>query len=326
MNNKLNWAIVGTGNIAQKFASQFDHTAANLFSVVSRSSEKAKDFAQEYSIIKTHDSFDSLLDDPLVDIVYIATPHNSHYNYIYKALHKNKHVVCEKVITLNSKQLNQLIEIANKNNLYLFEAMTIHYMPVYSDIKNWIQTQNLGPLKMIQANFGSFKEYDQRYFFKKDLAGGALFDIGVYALNFVRFFLSEQPHEILTTAYINDYGVDESSVISLKNKNNELANISLTFRAKMPKVAIVAYEYGYFTFNEYPSSDNVVFTLPNGEQKVFSSGDSANRLSYEVSTISKIISTKASNPYITLTRDVLEIMDKVRATWGLTYDAEEIFE
>ena len=254
MSEKLNWAIVGTGGIANEFASQFDTTFSNLVSVVSRSQEKANDFAVKHNIPNALSNYEDLLADDLIDIIYIATPHNKHYEYIFKALKHNKHVFCEKVIVLNNKQLSQLIDLANQKKLYLFEAMTIHYMPVYDEIATWIQKQDLGPLKMIQANFGSYKNYDDRYFFKKELAGGALFDIGVYALNFVRFFLSEKPNEIQSNVVINEYGVDESSVIILKNSKKELASIALTFRAKMPKVGIVAYEKGYFTFEEYPSS------------------------------------------------------------------------
>lgn len=325
MKQKLNWAIVGSGNIANDFAQQFDSTAANLVSVVSRSPEKSQQFAASHNIPMSHADFDALIDDPQIDVIYIATPHNSHYPFIYQALSKHKHVVCEKVITLNNRQLTQLVELAQANKVYLFEAMTIHYMPVYADIKNWITSQDLGPLKMIQANFGSFKGYDERYYFDKTLAGGALFDIGVYALNFVRFFLSEQPHEVLTTAYINEFGVDESSVIALKNSANELATVSLTFRAKMPKVGILAYEHGYFTFTDYPSADTVTFTSTDGQQQSFNKGDASQRLAYEVRTISDIINNNAPNPYISYTQDVLAIMDKVRDTWGLSYDNEETF-
>lgn len=325
MTKKLNWGIIGTGGIANEFASQFDEDFANLASVVSRSQTNADAFADKYNIPTAYSNYDDILNDPTIDIVYIATPHNKHYEYIYKALSMNKHVCCEKVIVLNNKQLSQLLDMAKAKNLYIFEAMTIHYMPIYSDIKKWINSQDLGPLKMVQANFGSFKNYEDRYFFKKDLAGGALFDIGVYALNFVRYFLSKQPNDISTHVVINEHGVDESSTIILKNDNDELASIALTFRAKMPKVGIVAYEEGYFTFNQYPSSDKVTFTTHNGDVKTFEAGSSSKRLSYEVSQISEIILKGQNNPYIELTRDVIEIMDIVRDSWGLEYDDEGIY-
>ena len=323
MKKKLKWAIIGTGGIAHEFADQFQSDNAAIEAVVSRNQNAADNFANKFHISKAYSDYESVLSDSEVDIIYIATPHNMHYEYIYRALEANKHVVCEKVIVLNSRQLNVLRKLADKNGLYLFEAMTIHYMPVYKDVKEWIKTNDLGPLKMIQVNFGSFKNINDRYFFKKELAGGALFDIGVYALNFARFFLSQQPNSVLTQVVMNKSGVDESSTISLKNEKEELANISLTFRAKMPKVGIIAFENGYFTVDDYPSAKNILYTSHSGETVSFESGDSTKRLNYEVKEISQIILSKIPNPYIDLTSDVLELMDKVRKEWNLIYEGYE---
>ena len=319
----LKWAIVGTGGVAHEFANQFQSDNAVIEAVVSRNQNAADTFANKFHINKAYSDYESALSDSEIDIIYIAIPHNMHYEYIYRALEAHKHVVCEKVIVLNSRQLRVLRELADKNGLYLFEAMTIHFMPVYKDVKEWIKTNDLGPLKMIQVNFGSYKNIEDRYFFKKELAGGALFDIGVYALNFARFFLSEQPNSVITQVVMNKSGVDESSTISLKNEKEELANISLTFRAKMPKVGIIAFENGYFTVDNYPSANNILFTSHSGDSISFESGYSTKRLNYEVKEISQIVLSKTSNPYIDLTSDVLEIMDKVRKEWNLTYDGFE---
>ena len=128
-----------------------------------------------------------------MDIIYISTPHNTHINYLRKALAAGKHVLCEKSITLNSEELAEAIQLAEENHVKLAEAMTIFHMPIYRKLSEIVESGKLGPLKVIQMNFGSYKEYDMtNRFFNRNLAGGALLDIGVYALSFVRWFMTSQ--------------------------------------------------------------------------------------------------------------------------------------
>jgi len=296
---------------------------ANLYAVFSREIEKGKEFAEKYSIEKVYDDYNTLLLDEEIDIIYIATPHNTHYKYIKSALESNKNVLAEKVIVLNSEQLNTCVNLAKEKNLFLAEGMTIHYMPVYRKIKEWLSEKNLGPLKMIQANFGSYKNVNERYFFKKDLAGGALFDIGVYALNLVRYFLSSKPTEIKTLVNLHETGVDESSAIILKNKENELATVSLTFRAKMPKRVVIAYEEGYVEIDQYPQADEATIYLTEGGKESLKLGDGNYRFKYEMEIISDALENSKQNSLLEYTIDVLEIMDKVRDVWGLKYDDEK---
>lgn len=320
---KLNWGIIGTGNIANDFAKQFPREAANLYGVASRTVEKSVDFAKTHQVEKSFSSYEALIHDELVDVVYIAVPHNFHYELILKSLEAKKHVVCEKTITISKEQLDHAVSLARENNVYLFEAMTIHHMPLYRKLKEWIKENDVGPLKMIQVNFGSFKTFDKNYyFFNKHLAGGALFDIGVYALHFTRWFLSSKPQEVLTLGNIHETGVDESSAIILRNKEKELATISLTFRAKMPKQGIVAFENGYFTITNYPRADKATFTTNDGKVTVIEAGDTEKGLTYEVGSISDIIVNGKENPYLSLTLDVMEMMDKLRENWGLIYPFE----
>ncbi|HJB23806.1 MAG TPA: Gfo/Idh/MocA family oxidoreductase [Candidatus Jeotgalibaca pullicola] len=321
--NQLKWAIVGTGTIANEFASQFPVENASVYGIVSRTKEKAQAFAEKYQIPQVFDEYSELLKEEAIQVVYIATPHNTHHEYIMAALEAGKHVVCEKAITVNKQQLDDAYQLAQSKNLYLFEAMTIHFMPLYQKIFQWLAEQNLGPLKMIQVNFGSYKDTNPNYYyFNKDLAGGALLDIGVYALHFTRWFLSSKPTEIHTLGNLHESGVDESSVIILRNKENELANISLTFHAKMPKQGMVVYEEGYVTITDYPRSNKATLTKLSGETVTFEEGKSEQGLQYEIAAISDIILNEKENPYFQYSLDVLEVMDEVRKQWGLKYDFE----
>lgn len=129
-----------------------------------------------------------------MNIIYISTPHNTHIQYLRQALANGKHVLCEKSITLNSNELDEAIALAEKNHVILAEAMTIFHMPIYRKLAEIVNSGTLGPLRLIQVNFGSYKEYDMNNrFFNRNLAGGALLDIGVYALSLIRWFLPKLP-------------------------------------------------------------------------------------------------------------------------------------
>lgn len=320
---KIRWAILGTGTIATEFASHFEAANADLVAVASRTKAKAQSFAEEYGIPAYFDDYAELLADEAVDVVYIALPHSHHHQWIKASLESGKHVLCEKVITINKPQLDELVQLAEEKGLYLAEAMTIYHMPLYRKLKEWIDGHDFGPLKMIQASFGSFKDTDPSvYYFNKELAGGALFDIGTYALSFVRNFMTSKPTEIMTMGNLHESGVDESSAIILRNAEAELATISLTFRAKMPKQGVVAYEKGFFTIMDYPRPTKAVFTSYDGNETIIEAGEFAQGLNYEVADFSQLILTGSKNETLAYTLDVLEVMDQVRKDWGLVYPFE----
>ncbi|SDQ16051.1 Gfo/Idh/MocA family oxidoreductase [Carnobacterium viridans] len=320
---KLNWGILGLGQIATEFAEAFDVENAVLYAAGSRNDEKAAAFAKNYALEKSYGSYDALLEDPSIDVVYIATPHSHHAELILKSLEHGKHVLSEKAITMNNDQLTQAMKLAKEKKLVLAEAMVIYHMPLYRKLKEIAQSGSLGKLKMIQVSFGSLKEKDPaNRFFNKDLAGGALLDIGIYALSFARFFLTSQPKEIHTTMNFYETGVDEQSGILLKNDQNELATISLTFRAKMPKTGIVAFENGFITVNDFPRADKATVTMPDGSVETVEAGDTKQAMNYEIADITDMILSDGPNPSLALTHDVMEIMDTLRKDWGLHYDFE----
>lgn len=320
---KLNWGILGLGQIANEFAEVFDVENAVLYAAGSRNTEKAAEFAGKYGIEKSYGSYDALLADPAIDVVYIATPHSHHADLIIQSLKQGKHVLSEKAITMNNDQLTQAMTLAKEKKLVLAEAMVIYHMPLYRNLKEIAQNGSLGKLKMIQVSFGSLKEEDStNRFFNKDLAGGALLDIGIYALSFARFFLTSQPHEVLTTMNFYETGVDEQSGILLKNDQNEIASISLTFRAKMPKLGIVAFENGFIMVNDFPRADKATLTKPDGSVETIEAGDTNQAMNYEIADITNMILSNSSDASLALTHDVMEIMDTLRKDWGLHYDFE----
>ena len=162
------WATLGTGVIANELVQALQAMGGNLYSVANRTYDKGVEFAQKYGIEKVYQEIDDVFEDPEVDIIYISTPHNTHINYLRKALKAGKHVLCEKSITLNSEELAEAIQLAEENQVILAEAMTIFHMPIYRQLSEVVASGKLGDLKMIQMNFGSYKEYDMtNRFFNK---------------------------------------------------------------------------------------------------------------------------------------------------------------
>ena len=198
---EYNWGIVGTGWIAHEMGDALKNVHGKIYAVCDANLAGAQKYAEEYDVKHAYGSFDELLADSAIDIVYIATPHNFHYEMMKKALENNKHVFCEKAITVNDRQLEECVAIAKEKNLIISDGVTLLHMPLYKKLKEILDSGKLGRVKMVQVNFGSCKEYDvTNRFFSKELAGGALLDIGVYATSFARFFMSSKANVILTTA------------------------------------------------------------------------------------------------------------------------------
>ena len=324
MLNKYNWAILGCGNIANDFARDVTRMGGEIYSVANRTYEKAVEFAEKYNINIVHEKIDELFVDENVDIVYIATPHNKHIEYILKALENNKHVLCEKAITLNSQELNKAVDLANKKNLILAEAMTIYNMPLYTELEKLINSGKLGEFRLAQVNFGSFKEYDMtNRFFNMDLAGGALLDIGVYALSLVRMFMDTKNAQIHSQVKFAETGADEQSSIIIENEKEQMASVTLSLHAKQPKRATICYDNAYIEIFEYPRADKATITYTNdGHIEEIIAGKLENALCYELQNMENAILNGKNTMRLDYSIDVMNIMTKLRNDWNMKYPEE----
>ena len=327
MTHQINykWASLGTGVIANELAQAMEALGGKLYSVANRTYDKGVAFAEKYGIEKVYQEIDQVFEDPEVDIIYISTPHNTHINYLRKALAAGKHVLCEKSITLNSEELVEAIQLAEENHVKLAEAMTIFHMPIYRKLSEIVDSGKLGPLKVIQMNFGSYKEYDMtNRFFNRNLAGGALLDIGVYALSFVRWFMTSQPTDMVSQVKLAPTGVDEQAGILLTNAEGEMATVTLSLHAKQPKRGTIAYDKGYIELYEYPRGQKAVITYTEDDsQEVIEVGETAKALQYEVLDMEAAVSGRENHLYLNYSRDVMELMTQLRKDWGLVYPEEE---
>lgn len=316
--------MIGLGDIAHQFAASFQSDQAELYAAGSRSKEKAIAFAEEYQIEKTYGSYNDLYADDEIDVIYLATPNSYHAKNMMDILQAGKHVLTEKTITMNKKELDQVLALAREKNLIVAEAMTIYHLPIFKKIKKRIEAKEFGELKLASAYFGSLKEADPKNrFFNPNLGGGALLDIGVYALSFVQYFLDSKVKDLNTLVEFYESGVDERSTISYSTETGQLANISLSFRGKLPKEGVVVCENAYITFENYPRADRAVITYPDGEEEIVKAGNSKDALNYEMKNISQMILTGENLSEIEKTIQVNQIIDQVASEWGMNWLFDE---
>ncbi|MGN1130117.1 MAG: Gfo/Idh/MocA family protein, partial [Ruminococcus sp.] len=257
----INWAVLGTGVIANQMAVALNKNGKSIYAVGNRTYEKAVSFAEKYGIKKVYTDYSEMFTDPEVDVIYITTPHNTHINFMKKAIENGKHILVEKSITLNSSELQEAVDLAKEKGVVIGEAMTIFHMPIYKKLEEILATGKLGKVNLITMNFGSFKEYDMNNrFFNRNLAGGAMLDIGVYALSFIRWFMDSKPTQLLSQVKTAPTGVDEQAGLLLTNDQGQMATVMLSLHSKQPKRGMISCEKGYIEVMEYPRAWEATIT------------------------------------------------------------------
>ena len=322
----IKWAVLGTGVIANEMAVALKKIGRNIYAVGNRTYSKAVDFAKKYGIEKVYDDYNDMFTDSDVDVIYITTPHNTHIEFMKKAIRNGKHILVEKSITLNSRELNEAMELAALHNVVIGEAMTIYHMPVHKKIKEILDSGRLGKVNLITMNFGSYKEYNMNNrFFNRNLAGGAMLDIGVYALSFIRYFMTEKPDKLLSQLKKAPTGVDEQAGLLLMNNDGQMATVMLSLHSKQPKRGMVSCEKGYIEIMEYPRAFEAVITYTeSGEKEWVKEGDTRDALIYELLDMEKAINGDKKCMLLDYTKDVMDMMTEFRNSWNFKYPEEEL--
>lgn len=322
-NEEFRWAVLGTGVIANEMAQALRAMGRTLDAVGNRTHEKAVAFAEKYGIKKVYDDYHQMFTDPDIDVIYLTPPHNTHMAYLEQALSQGKHVLCEKSITLNSAELARAVKLAEEHHVVLAEAMTIYHMPLYRVLRERLDSGVLGRVNLIQLNFGSFKDYDMsNRFFNRSLAGGAMLDIGVYALSLARLFLESSPDQVKSFVRKAPTGVDESAVLSMMNREGQLVSATLSLHSKQPKRAVISCERGYIEIMEYPRADEaVIVDAAAGTRETVQAGRMADALVYELEDMEAAIRGER-DMLLSYTADVMELMTALRREWGVSYPEE----
>ena len=236
----MKWGILATGTIAKKFASTVEQMGAEgeqLVAVGSRHMESAQAFAQQYGIPRCYDSYEALAADPEVEAIYVATPNTLHYENCKLCLEQGKHVLCEKPFTIRPEQAQELYRLAEEKHLFLMEAFWIWLLPLYDRLREILAAGTIGELKQITCQYG-FVAFGARKDRKFDsgLGGGALLDIGIYNLGFLRILTGQDPEKVETKeVHINEYGTDDYSRLVLTDFQHAETMI-LEVEGKEPEV------------------------------------------------------------------------------------------
>lgn len=219
-NIKIKWGIVGLGKIANEFARDLQLVeSGELCAVASRNIDKAQEFANQFQCPKAYGSYDELFEDENIDILYIATPHDSHAELTIKALQNNKHVLCEKPLALHYNDALQMINTAKKHNKFFMEAFWTRFNPSMREALQHIQNGSIGEVKYVNADFAiTFENPDNTRMTDMKLGGGALMDIGVYPL-FLAYLILGKPKEILAKSNFHSTGADTQTSIILQYEN-----------------------------------------------------------------------------------------------------------
>ncbi len=225
------WGILGPGRIAHRFAQDLEVVeGARLVAVASRSSERARDFAQKYGAPASYDSDEALAADPDVDAIYIATPHRFHHAQARLCLEAGKPVLCEKPFTVNAGQATDLMQLAQARGLFLMEALWSRYLPVWRQVREWLDEGSIGGVTLISSTFCFRAERDPSdRKFNHDLAGGALLDLGVYNISLSQWVAGEPPTETRALAYIGDTGVDELTAGTMAYPRGVVSQFACSF-------------------------------------------------------------------------------------------------
>ncbi len=243
----MNWGFIGFGRIARKFLESLNAVEGEkAYAFASRSNAKA--LQEEFPNIAVYDSYDKLLADPNVDVVYISTTHNFHCRNTIDALRAGKHVLCEKPMGISPEEIQEMTTVARETGKFLMEAMWMRFLPAYREALTRAKSGEIGEVKYITASFG-FRSADKLTtdgrLLNPDLAGGALYDVGVYPLTIVSDLFGWQPSDFKAHAVISDTGVDETIQVQLDFGNNRLAQVVGSIGLHTNKEACIYGTEGY---------------------------------------------------------------------------------
>jgi len=317
---KIRWGILGTGNIANSFAKDFKFVSHGVIdAVASRSINKAKAFAEKYQIKKAYDNYENLLHDAEIDVVYIATPHNFHFQNASDSLNAGKAVVCEKPITINAHECRQLIQLANSSGQYLMEAMWTYFLPAISKAMHWVEDGQIGEIRSIKADFGfkANKETEKRLFLP-EFAGGALLDIGIYPLALATLICKSTPMKITVFSKKLDTGVDGEETVILEYPDGVLANVSASITYAMSNEALIIGEKGYIRIPDFFMAKECFLIHKNQVKEHFVDSNKCVGYSYEIDAVNlDILAGNNQSAIMPLSSSLLiqQIIEKVKRSF-----------
>lgn len=319
-------AILGPGGIARSMA-----TAAKglpeveLYAVGSRTYEKAKAFAEEWGFEKAYGSYEEMLSDPQVELVYVATPHSHHYQYAKMCLEHGKHVLVEKAFTVNAVQAEELIRMSEEKGLLLAEAIWTRYMPSRKMIDDLVESGVIGKVTSLTANLGYVLPHVERLQ-EPSLAGGALLDLGVYPINFALMVFHGQVEKVTSTAVMSPKGIDWMNSITLTFDDGRMAVLHSNMLAQPDRQGVINGDKGYMEIQNINNCEEIrVYDLDRKLAATYPVPEQINGYEYELLSCVKAIGEGRTEcpemPHSEILR-VMRLMDGIRKDWGMKFPCE----
>lgn len=318
--------ILGAGNIARKMAatvSEMEHVEAHA--VASRDLQKARDFAQKWNVRKAYGSYEEMLSDPEIDLVYVCTPHSLHFEHMMMCLEKGKHVLCEKSFTMNADQARKVLAYGKEKKLLVAEAIWTRYLPMRLVLDQILERRVIGEPHALTANL-CYPVKGVKRLIDPALAGGALLDVGVYPINFAMMVFGNNIESIESSCIKTDSGVDESNSITLTFKGDKMAVLHSSMVSTSDRRGAIFGSRGFIEFlninncegiNVYDKDYNLVETYKPFK---FITG-----FEHQVEACRKAIEEGELEckqmPHSEIIK-VMEVMDALRSQWGIRFPGE----
>lgn len=328
-------AILGAGHIAGKMArtlkmmkqsNPVDYSEIN-YAIASRDLAKAEAFAKEHEFKKAYGSYDEMLVDPSIDLVYVATPHALHFEHVKRCLEHGKNVLCEKSFMTNAKEAEILIEMAREKALLLAEGAWPRYTPFWAKIKELLNSGIIGTPQSLYAGMG-YPIKDVHRIITPELGGGALLDLGVYAIHFARMCFSNDIEKIHSVAQLSDTGVDLQHSITMLYKDGKMAQLNSTVLAVNKRTGIINGEKGCMIVDNI--SNPLCACVYNGKHELIAEYKSEAQLTgfeYEIMACERAIKSNQCEtkelPHAEML-EVMKIMDSLRIEWGVTFPSDKL--
>ena len=328
MKEQINWGILATGGIAAAMAKGLARVPdARLAAVGSRTLEAADKFGRRFGIPKKYGSYEELACDPEIDVVYVSTPHNLHYENCLMLINEGKAVLCEKPFTINAGQAAEVITLAREKKSFVLEAMWTRFLPAFVKVREILREGLLGEIRMLNASFGFKAEFDPAHrLFDPSLGGGALLDVGVYPVSFASMVFG-QPTEIESLCHLGKTGVDEQSAALFRYGQGQMAVLAAAVRTEIPRDAYIIGTKGTLRIHApWWQSQKLTLKFTEKErEKVLKCPFKGNGFSFEAEEVMRCLREGRLESQIMPLEESLSIMktmDFIRAQWGLKYPME----
>ena len=317
------WGIIGAGKIAGKFAKDLATVpGAELYAVASRTKSKAEKFATDFGFERSYGSYEALVNDDEVTVIYIATPHVFHCEHTLLCLNKKKAVLCEKPFAMDTSQVEQMITAAQGNNVFLMEAMWTYFLPHYQYLLKLVETQKFGKVLELEADFGFKADFlPEKRLYNKSLGGGSLLDIGIYPV-FAALSLLGIPEKIEAKGEFCETEVDESIEIEFNYKGGISARLASSINRETPTTAIILFEKAKVTLKNRFHEPTSILIEQKGKEEEIDFGVDAIGYSFEAEHVQEMLheGRKESNVMtFEMSRKLIGLLDRIREKIKLEY-------